>query len=116
LINDTAALIVLGTLALAFIYWRLRPWFRDFWKHPLRTLASFTLIAAAGFLFVAFYGGRHRHDHPLFPNSPFRYFAWAICLILFIAAVWIESLPSFKVRRRLKKMRALKRVGIGPRI
>jgi hypothetical protein len=106
--------IVLGMMAMAFIGWRLRGWFRDFWEHPLRTLASTTLLFAAVFLFGAFYGtGRYG---PSYPHSPFRYFAWAACLILFIAAIWLDGRPSPQVRQRLKRLRAHKRTRLEPRI
>jgi len=112
LTKDDLGFIVLGMMTLAFVGWRLRGWFRDFWEHPLRTLASTTLLTAAIFLVGAFYGvGKHGS---MFPNSPFRYFAWAVSLALFIAFIWVDTRPSPRVRRRLKGLRAIKRIRSGP--
>ena len=109
--KDDLGFIVLGMMTLAFVGWRLRGWFRDFWEHPLRTLASTTLLTAAIFLVGAFYGvGKHGS---MFPNSPFRYFAWAVSLALFIAFIWVDTRPSRQIRQRLKRRRAFRRAASG---
>jgi hypothetical protein len=114
LTKDDLGFIVLGMMALAFVGWRLRGGFRDFWEHPLHTLASTILLFAAVFLFGAFYGtGRYG---PSYPHSPFRYFAWAVCLMLLIGAVWVDARPSRQVRQRLKRRRAFRRAASGPRL
>jgi hypothetical protein len=114
LTKDDLGFIVLGMMVLAFVGWRLRGWFRDFWEHPLRTLASTALLITAIFLVGAFYGtGKHG---PSYPNSPFRYFAWVVSLTLFIAAIWVEARPSRQVRQRLKRRRAFRRAASGPRL
>ena len=109
--KDDLGFIVIGMMVLAVVGWRLRGRFRDFWEHPLRTLASTILLFAAVFLFGAFYGGGHYG--PFYPHSPFRYFAWAVSLALFIAFIWVDTRPSRQVQQRLKRRRAFRRAASG---
>jgi len=73
-----------------------------------RGLASSLVAFAAGFLLVAFYGtGKYS---PIFPVSPFRYFAWMIALVLFFAAIWIGLPRRTKVWIRRNKTGVVKQI------
>ena len=88
-----AILILTGIFAAVIIFLKIRRSLGDLRVlFTWRGLAANVATVAAVFSIAAFYGtGRHG---PIFPKSPFRYFAWIISLILFLFAIWIELSPS----------------------
>jgi hypothetical protein len=116
-----AKALLVALVAIRAADWKLPLRVEDFRERALRTLAYFGLIYVALELITGFSRYLHRGwqggegEFPHFPNSPSDYFAWAVVLILFIIAVWLEVRPAAMSRIRLKKLRASKNADWEPR-
>jgi hypothetical protein len=108
-LTANAILILTGSVAVAIIVAKvLGSWSNLRVLLSWRGVASYGLIFTAVFVMIAFYGGKH--SGPIFPGSSFRYFAWFIVLVLFLAAFWVGLPRSTQVWLRRNKTGVFKQI------